>query len=374
MSRRRTFGSVRKLPSGRYQARYRHGGDLVALEGTFPTTKAADLALAKVATDLGRGAHVDPRQSKETLQSFGTAYLAGRNDWKATTRKNRTETWARYIAPALGQLALRDVTLTRVKAWHAELASRHLASAQAAYRLLRQVLNGAIDEGRLTVNPCRVKGAGIDHAPERQIATVAEVESIVAAMPERLRALVLLATYAGLRRSELLGLRRRDLDLVHREVTVFQTLHHLGGPVVVQDTKTKSSRRIVALPASILGDLEDHLGRFVALDRDALVFTGEKGAPLGLRVLGNAWRKARLAAGRPELTLHDLRHTADTLAAATGATLPELMHRMGHATPHSALRYLHATRDRDQVLAEALAGLRPLAPVVPLRQGREQLT
>jgi integrase len=83
-------------------------------------------------------------------------------------------------------------------------------------------------------------------------------------------------------------------------------------------------------------------------------------------VFGKAFRRARNLAGRPDLTLHDLRHTADTLAAATGATLPELMYRMGHATPHSALRYLHATKDRDRVIGEALAELRPSAPVVPL--------
>jgi len=81
-------------------------------------------------------------------------------------------------------------------------------------------------------------------------------------------------------------------------------------------------------------------------------------------------RRAGNLAGRPDLTLHDLRHTAETLAAATGATLPELMHRMGHATPHSGIRYLHATKERDKVIAEALADLRPSAPVVDLSDRR----
>jgi integrase len=191
-------------------------------------------------------------------------------------------------------------------------------------------------------------------------------------MPERMRLLVLLATYVGLRRSELLGLRRRDLDLVHREITVAETKHHLtDGTIVTQGPKTAAGRRTVAFGASIAGDVADHLACYVGPDRDALVFTGDHGGPLRPHVLGKAFRAARATVGRDDLTLHDLRHTSNTLTAATGATLPELMHRMGHATPHSALRYLHATKDRDRVLGDALADLRPSAPVIDLTTRRD---
>jgi integrase len=151
-------------------------------------------------------------------------------------------------------------------------------------------------------------------------------------------------------------------------VSVNQTVHHLrgGAGVIVQGPKTAVGGRTVTFPSSIALDVEIHLARFVGAERDALMFTGEKGAPLGPRVLGTAFRSARAKAGRPELTLHDLRHTANRLAATTGATLAELMHRMGHAAPHSATRDLHATRERDQVITEALADLRPNAPVLYL--------
>jgi integrase len=205
------------------------------------------------------------------------------------------------------------------------------------------------------------------HGP-RHIATVAEVETIAEAVPDRMRLLVLLATFAGLRRSQLLGLRRRDLDVVHREVSVAQTVHHLrdGMGVVVQGPKSSAGRRSVSFPSTLVADVERHLAQYVGTGRDSLVFTGEKGGPLRPHVLGAAFRDACRKAERPDLTLHDLRHTANTLAAATGATLPELMHRAGHATPHSAMRYLHATKDRDRVIAEALADLRRSAPVFDL--------
>jgi len=163
-------------------------------------------------------------------------------------------------------------------------------------------------------------------------------------------------------------LRRRDVDPIHRTLTVARTVHHLrsGEGMVVQDPKSKASGRSVHYPSMLDAEVRHHLAAFVAPGRDALVFTGEQGGPLLPHVFGKAFRRARAIAGREDLTLHDLRHTADTLAAATGATLPELMARMGHSTPHSAMRYLHASKDRDRVIAEALVPMRPTAAVIAL--------
>lgn len=66
---------------------------------------------------------------------------------------------------------------------------------------------------------------------------------------------------------------------------------------------------------------------------------------------------ARTAAGRPDLSVHDLRHTGAVLAASTGATLAELMARLGHSTPGAALRYQHAADGRDAAIADALSPL-----------------
>lgn len=93
---------------------------------------------------------------------------------------------------------------------------------------------------------------------------------------------------------------------------------------------------------------------------DALLF------PVSAAVLRHAWDDARATIGRNDLRFHDLRHTGLTLAAATGASTAELMRRAGHASPAAALRYQHATEDRDRVLADALADLVPIAIVVPL--------
>jgi integrase len=77
--------------------------------------------------------------------------------------------------------------------------------------------------------------------------------------------------------------------------------------------------------------------------------------------------------GMPELHFHDLRHVANTLTAASGASTKELMHRMGHASPEAALRSQHAARDRDAAIAAVLGTLidRQAAPVVELRPGAQ---
>jgi hypothetical protein len=85
-------------------------------------------------------------------------------------------------------------------------------------------------------------------------------------------------------------------------------------------------------------------------------------------VLQRHWNRARLAAGRPDLHFHDLRHTGNTWAAATGASTKELMARMGHSSARAALIYQHATADRDRVIADALAEMQPLAEVKPIRR------
>ncbi len=92
-----------------------------------------------------------------------------------------------------------------------------------------------------------------------------------------------------------------------------------------------------------------------------------KGGPLRLYTVEHAWRRARIAVGVEHLRLHDLRHTGNTLAAATGASTKELMARMGHASPHAALIYQHATADRDRAIADALSDLASKgAAVVPI--------
>ncbi len=182
-----------------------------------------------------------------------------------------------------------------------------------------------------------------------------DVGNLHASMPERLQIVVSLATWCQLRRGEILGLRRSDVDLANSSLRIEQSRVFLSDESsIVKSPKTRAGRRVIAIPRTVSDELEEHMARYVAKDPDALLVTNTRGVPVSSRMLQGAWNRARTAAGRPDLHLHDIRHTGLTLAAATGATTAELMHRAGHASPEAALKYQHATRGRDQLLADAL--------------------
>ncbi len=227
--------------------------------------------------------------------------------------------------------------------------------------MLNTIYRTAVADGQVTRSPCQVRGGGAEHAAERPVATVAEVGALADAMPDRLRAAVLLAAWCGLRRGEILALRRRDLGVLQRTVDVRQAAEYLrDGTVGFKSPKTAAGRRKVAIPSNIVADLAAHLAANVADDCDALVFTGAKGGPLRPHVLAMYWRAATETVGLVGFHLHDLRHTSNT--SSTGASSRELMARMGHASPVAAIGYQHATADRDRVIADALAGLAAQPP------------
>jgi integrase len=220
----------------------------------------------------------------------------------------------------------------------------------------------------LAKNPCRIKKAGAERPEERSIASLAQLYNLAEAVPQRYRAMVLLAGLAGLRIGELLGLTRTDVDLLHASVTVKQQRVRLdSGEVRTAAPKTAAGRRTVAIPASLVPELDRHLATYTSAEPDALVFTGAAGAAVDrTNFRQRVWLPATRATDLSGLRFHDLRHTAATLAALTGASTKELMARLGHATPRAALIYQHATEDRDRALADALEMLIQDASVTPI--------
>ncbi len=170
---------------------------------------------------------------------------------------------------------------------------------------------------------------------------------------------MLTAGLAGLRQGELFALRRGDMDLRRGTVTVRRKRLRLASGEVIEDNpKSDAGRRTVALPEPLVTELEQHLLEFVAPRVDAYVFTSPEGQPVER---GNfrrrVWTPATEATGLVGLRWHDLRHTAGTLAARTGATTKELMARLGHASPRAAMVYQHASEDRDRLIAERLGAM-----------------
>ena len=358
MAGRRRFGRVRKLPSGRWQARYRapDGQDHRAPE-TFTTKTAADRWLAELETALMRGQWIDPRAGAVLLSTYAETWLAGRADLKVRTRELYRWLLGKYVVPQLGHLRLEELTPGTVRAWHATLLRDGSPTpTRQAYALLRAMLNTAVSDELLLRNPCLVRGAGVARSGERTTATLAQVEALAEAVPPRYRMLILLAAWSGARWGELVALSRDRLDLERGTMRIDRQYVELADNSLVLDTpKTAAGIRTVHIPPHLLPDLRAHLEDH--RNHPTLVFTTGLGGPLSRGGFRSTWVKARERAGLPDFRFHDLRHTGNTLAATTGASTKELMARMGHASMRAALIYQHATAERDQGIAAALSRL-----------------
>ena len=222
MAGRRHFGYVRKRPSGRWQAVYRHEGQRYS-SGTFVAKADALAFLATIETEVRRGAWIDPRAGKVTVESYAREWLERRPDLAIRTVELYDYLLNNHVNPALGRVTLAGLAPSKVRGWHAELSQRHPSTAAKAYRLLSTIMRTAVIDGLIVSSPCKVSGAGVEHAPERPLATIAEVRGLEAAMPERLRLIVPLATWCQLRRGEILALRRNDVDILHALIRVNQS-------------------------------------------------------------------------------------------------------------------------------------------------------
>lgn len=290
-----------------------------------------------------------------TLDEYARRWLDTR-DLRPRTLQLYRYLLDRRIVPTFGGAPLDRITIDAVGDWHHRITVDVSAmQAAKAYRLLRAILNTAVDGGMLDRSPCRIPGAGRERSPERPLAQPAEILDLVGAIDAPYRALVLLAATGGLRVGELLGLQRRHIDPVERTVRVDQQALELqDGSRIVTRPKTDAGRRTVAIPDVTVDALTEHLGRFTAASPTAWVFVGNHGGPLRRLTLQKAWTHARTMTGMTHITLHDLRHAGATLAAWTGASTSDLMARLGHSTPRAALRYQHTATVRDREIADRL--------------------
>lgn len=304
------------------------------------------------------GARSEPESECESLEHYARSWLDVRPGLAIRTRETYLFLLDHLILPDLGTIEVSRLSPTEIRVWHARHFALHASSAAKAYRLLSTIMRTAVDDGLISTSPCRVRGAGTERAAERPVATVDEILRLHAAMIPRLRIAIDLAVWCHLRRGEMLGLERRDVDLPNQTVHIERSRTFLTtGRSVTKDTKTRAGRRIVSVPSAVWDRLLDHLNRFVDSSPTSALLVGRDGLPISSVALQRAWNSARVATNRTDLHLHDLRHTGLTLAASTGATTAELMRRAGHVSSEAALRYQHATLDRDRALAARLDSL-----------------
>ena len=413
----RRFGNVRRRESGRYQIRYLGpDGRLHSGPETYERKGDAERALVLVEAQITAGEWADPERAKIRLSDYAASWIADRPGLRPRTADLYRWLLGKHVAPYVGSVPLSRLSTPLIREWRAELLRNgaSVSVAAKAYRLLRAVLTTAVEEDNLiTRNPCRIRGAGDEQASERPVLTVAQVFELAELVgrhpvgnirklpaggyrlrfgvhgemrtwPEvyasraeaqralwamtldgaadythdmRYRALVLLATFASLRWGEAAALRRSDLDLMSGSVRVRAAyIERSTGELLLGPPKSRAGRRIIGIPEVIIPVLREHLAAFTGAEPGALVFPGAKGGPLrrGNFNKMSGWPEAAQAIGVEGLHFHDLRPTGNQFAARSGASLRDLMTRMGHDSERAAMIYQHEARGADKRITEAI--------------------
>lgn len=364
---RRTWGTIRQLPSGRFQAGYKphKGAEHHWAPHTFRLYSEADDWLARMKADLSRGEWIDPNLALAEFEAYALEWVETRiyrsKPLRASTKYRYRYQLANYVFPEIGGLALGHIRPETIRAWYRTLS--HIPPTRAAtYKLVKGILTTAVEDGRIKANPCKIDGGGWHKAPERSPAIETAILAATALMPERERLWVLLACWGGMRRGELLNLRRSQIDVEMQIIHIGPTRVAVGGRFVDQEEgKTFLADRFVVLPKLIMDFVAAHLLAFIPEDPDARVFTGirDRTKPLCVRTLYDHWHVARATVERPKgagpLTMHDLRHSGSTIQSSHGgATTKERMDFFGWANEEMASHYDHTVDGRQAEIAQAL--------------------
>lgn len=356
--KRRTFGAVRKLPSGRFQARYPGPDGLMRpAPETFETARDADDWLAEKQTEIRRGDWQDPDAGAVNFREYALLWVKERR-LSQTTEELYRRLLRLHILPTFEDLDLDQITAPRVRSWRSERLDTTGAETTVAksYRLVKAILETAVEDELIRRNPCRIRGAGKETAAERPVATVDQVDALADALGPRWRLMVYLGAYGPLRPEEQAELRRKDIDLDNLTARVRQAAPELTtGRRAEGPTKSEAGKRLVVLPAFLRTDLRRHLDWYAEKGADGLLFVGEKGKPFRRSTFGRKWRAARTKVGLPDgFRFYDLRHTGHTLTTRSGATLKDTMVRAGQSTERAALIYQHSDLERQREVAAGL--------------------
>lgn len=404
VSSREAWGSLRRLGSGRWQARH-SGPDGRSYTGrteddralTFATKTEARAWLAGTRTKIVRGDWEPPaalaaRRRAEARAahavSIGFAEYAerwlervrvepnrsGRTRTRATIRSYRGKI-SGHLVPEFGDTPVRRIDEPRIRVMAARLdqipsplnpKAEFNGITRPVLIVLMMILRQAAKDGIIPAVPgisiprqCSVRH-NADHDPDDDVASPKQVEALYQATPDLWAVMVLLAAWCQLRRGECLGLQRRDIEWHEDGNATLHVRRQLNANTGdYADLKSDAGRRLLSVPRLMADRLEEHLRVNVAPEAGAPVIPASvRGSlPLSNARWGFIWSDSRsdVEDVPNRFRFHDLRHTGLTLFAQEGATLAELMRRGGHADLNLVLRYQHATMARDRDLADRMS-------------------
>lgn len=308
------------------------------------------------------GTYVDPARARVTVGSVAGQWISGKVNLKATTLARYQSALDVHVLPRWESTPLDRVEHSAVQDWVVELsvAGQSGASVRKSYGVLAAILDRAVRDRRLSANPARGVDLPAENEQRRKYLTAGQVAALATAAaqlpadrPQRAtdaafaqyRLVVLVLSYCGLRWSELAALRVARVDLLRRRLEVAEAVTEINGGKAVWGTPKNHERRSVPIPRLVADELAAHLaGR----DPGDLVFTAPTGGMLRNRSARRDWfDRAAAVVGEPDLTPHELRHTAASLAVSAGANVKVVQQMLGHKSAAMTLDVYSDLFDTD---------------------------
>lgn len=323
-------------PEIRYRVRYRTPDRSQTTKRGFKTKRDAEAWANQLEVDKRRGAYVAPAAGRVKLGEFAGEWLDSKHKLKPSTRARYQVVLDTFIA-AHADIPLGDITRPLVREWVTDLSATHApASVHKTIGVLRQVLAMAVRENRLVTNPVDGVELPTVDAVEQRFLTLEQLHALADAAGEHKPLVYVLGT-CGLRFGEAAELRwGRDVDLQKLQIRVTRSVTLVDNKFVV-GTPKGGKGRTVSLPGFVADLL--HSG-----EADALVFPDTAGGHMrGTNVRRRWWSNAVAAAGLDgNFKIHELRHTAASLAIQAGANIKSLQNMLGHESAALTLdRYGH---------------------------------
>ena len=319
----------------------------------FPTQDAAQAWIDHVTAGKATGTYTGARGAI-TVADMAVEWRAAHQDWSASTTRRNLDILDGHVLPRWGRERLDAIRAEDVQAW-----VNAMTVASGTRRRIHQVLSGiltlAVTRHRIGINPAIGVTFPKTASRRQEILTVPEVDAFVAAHPDGWQLWARFLAFTGLRVSEAAGLRVRDVDVHRGRVVVRESVVVVNGRKIDQEhVKTSTSQdRVVPLVAELQDLLRAHVDGKAQGER---VFTGPRGASVNrANYSRREFRAAAAAIGRPGMRPHDLRHTAVSLAIASGASVKDVQAIAGHKDASMTLNvYAHQFSDDLDVLSQRL--------------------
>ncbi|GAA0990110.1 site-specific integrase [Subtercola frigoramans] len=348
-----SISSYQTAEGRRYRVRYRRPDKSQTDKRGFKTKREAELFAASVEMSMARGEYIEASASRVTVNELGIGWLATQTHLKPSSLRPAEIAWRVHVNPVWGTVSVGDVRHTDVQNWVSELSKKRGATTVIrAYGVLAAILDSAVRDRRLPSNPARGVNLPRKVAKEHQYLTHQQVHDLAAKSGDY-ETLIFVLAYTGLRWGEAIGMRASDVDFDRRRIRVSVNAVEVGTEIFVGTPKSHK-RRIVAFPEFLEPALREQLR---GKTQDDLVFPGEQGGHLRRATRGTrTWFKSALKAAELQpMTLHDLRHTAASLAVSSGGNVKAVQRMLGHASAAMTLDVYADLFDADlDTLAEGL--------------------